>query len=119
MEDTSLFGDIMANYGIGITYILLGVAVVGAVLSSVLGMIQNPGGLKRAGIGIVAFLAVFGIAYALASDAIPQTSLSPEEMESITGSVSRRVGTGLMAFYILFLVAIAATVYSEISKLFK
>lgn len=119
MEDASLFGEIMANYGIGITYVLLGIAVVGAILSSVLGIVRNPGGIKQAAIGIVAFLVVFGIAYVLASDSVPQTSLSPEEMESITGDVSRRVGTGLYAFYILFLAAIAATVYSEISKLFK
>lgn len=119
MEDASLFGGIMANYGIGLTYVLLGVAVVGAVLSSILGTVRNPGGIKQAAIGIGAFIVVFGIAYVLASEDIPQTSLNPEEMEKITGSVSRNVGTGLIAFYILFLAAIAATVYSEISKLFK
>lgn len=119
MEDASLFGSIMANYGIGLTYILVGVAVLGAILSSVLGIVRNPGGLKQAAIGIGAFVVVFGIAYVMASDAVPQTSLSAEEMEEITGSVSRNVGTGLYAFYILFLAAVAAIVYSEISKLFK
>jgi formate-dependent nitrite reductase membrane component NrfD len=119
MEDASLFGRLMADYGIGLSYILLGLAVVGAILSSVLGIARNPGGLKQAGIGIGVFAVVFGIAYFMSSDSVPQTSLSPEVMETITPSVSKWVGTGLYAFYILFLAAIAAAVYSEVSKLFK
>lgn len=103
----------MANYGIIICYILFAVAALAAVVFPVLQLIQNPKNAKGALIGIGALVVVLGISYLLASD------VNPTKMEDVTAETAKRVGTGLYAFYILGIVAVAATVYSEVSKLFK
>lgn len=105
-------GDFMANYGIIICYILFAVAALAAILFPVLQLIQNPKNAKGALVGIGALVVVFGISYALSSD------VNPSKME-VSAETVKQVGTGLYAFYILAIVAIAATVYSEVSKLFK
>jgi len=56
---------------------------------------------------------VIAIAFFFSSSSIPKG------VEGITAGTAHYVGTGLVSFYILFIVAIVAAVYSEVSKLFK
>ncbi len=104
--------DFMTNYGIIITYILLAVAVVAAVGFPLLQLAKNPKGAKGALIGIGLLVVVLGISYALSSD------YNPSNME-ITPEGAKQVDTGLFAFYILAAVAVGATIYAEVSKMFK
>lgn len=108
--------DFFTNYGIPITYILLGIAVLAAVGSSVINMISNTKAAIMTIVGILALAAVAGIAkFALASDVVTQ------EYESfgIDAAASSNVGMGIYTFYILFFLTIAAALYTEISKIFK
>lgn len=102
----------MTNYGILLTYLLLAVAVIAAVGFPLLQLAKNPKGAKGALIGIGLLVVVVGISYALSSD------VNPSNMD-ITPATAKQVDTGLYAFYILALVAIGATVYAEVSKMFK
>ena len=78
-------------------------------------MAGNPKKAKSSVIGLVAILAVFGIAYAIGSDEI-----LPEYDGFISDpSASKNVSMGLIAFYILGAGAIAAAVFAEVSKAFK
>jgi len=96
-------------------YALLGLGVVAAVVFAIVNMIRSPKGAKSAVIGVVALLAVFGISYGLAGD-----EMNDVYAEFISGpEASKRVGMGLIAFYILGIGAIAVTVFSGVSKLFK
>lgn len=114
-----MFGELMGSAGIIVAYILIGIAALGALLGSIIGMLRNPGGIKQMLIGLGGLIVVVGIAYMLANDVIPKTTLSPEDLAEITPATAKNVGTGLIAFYILFFVAIAAAVYSEVSRIFK
>lgn len=102
----------MTNYGIIISYILLAVAVVAAIGFPLLQLVKNPKGAKGALIGIGLLVVVLGISYALSSDHNPSNMV-------ITPEGAKQVDTGLFAFYILAAVAVAATVYAEVSKMFK
>ena len=104
--------DFITNYGIIVAYLLLAVAVIGAIGFPILEIVKNPKGAKGALIGIGIIVAVFGISYVMGSE----ENLSKIE---ITGGTARLVDTGLYAFYILAFAAIAATIYSEVSKIFK
>ncbi|MBI1287170.1 MAG: hypothetical protein GC178_06280 [Flavobacteriales bacterium] len=106
-------GDFMANYGIIICYILFAVATLAAILFPIIQLVQNPKNAKGALIGIGALVVVVGISYALASD------VNPGNTEGVTPETAKQVGTGLYAFYILAIVAVGATIYSEVSKFFK
>lgn len=118
-EEISLFGELMGSVGIYVAYVLIGIAVLGALFSAVLGAVKNSGNIKQAAIGFGALLVVLVISYVLADDVMPKTSLSAEELAKITTTDVKLSSTGIVAFYILLLAAIAATVYSEVSRFFK
>jgi hypothetical protein len=104
--------DFMTNYGILITYVLLAVAVVAAIGFPLLQLIKNPKGAKGALMGLGLLVVVLGISYALSSD------YNPSDIE-ISPEGAKQVDTGLFAFYILSVVAVGATIYAEVSKMFK
>jgi hypothetical protein len=104
--------DAIVNYGIPFTYLLLVVATVGAIAAPVLEMLQKPQTLKGAAIGLGLLAVVFGIGYALGDTS------NPSKLE-ITEGTAKMIDTGLYAFYILALISVLATVYSEVSKLIK
>ena len=96
-------------------YALFGLGAVSAIIFPILTMAQNPAGAKSALIGVGALALVFVIAYVLAGD-----EMLPKYKNFISGpEASRRVGMGLIAFYILAAGAIVATVFSGVTKLFK
>jgi phosphoglycerol transferase MdoB-like AlkP superfamily enzyme len=97
-------------------YVLLGVAVVVTLGFSVMGMAQNPKNAKNALIGVAALVLICVIAYFMSGN---------EVHSNIDGDILADAGTsqlsegGLIAFYILGVVAIGAIVFTEISKAFK
>lgn len=104
--------DFLTNYGILFTYLLLAIAVISAIGFPVFELLKNPKGAKGALLGLGLLVVVFGLSYAFSSD------VNPSKMELSPGSV-KLVDTGLFAFYILAAIAVGATVYSEVSKIFK
>lgn len=104
--------NLFVNYGIPLTYLLIGVAALGALASPIIGMIQKPQSLKGALMGIGLLVVVGGISYALGD------GNNPSAIE-ISESGAKQVDAGLFSFYILALLAIVATVYAEVSKLIK
>jgi len=108
-------GDFLANNGIIITYILLGIAVFAAVASSVINMIANTKAAVMTLIGVGGLIVIALIAKGMASDEV--TPLY--DNFGIDAAASANVGMGLYTFYILSFLTIAAVVYTEISKIFK
>ena len=96
-------------------YILLGLATAAAVIFPILGMAKDPKSAKSALIGVGALAVVFIISYVLAGD-----EMTPKYEKFISGPAeSKLVSTGLIAFYILAIMAIIAIVSSAFTKLFK
>lgn len=104
--------DFMTNYGIIICYILLIATVAAAALGWVMELIKDPGAIKGVLIGVGVLVVVGVVSFMLASDS------NPSKME-ITADEAKQVGAGLYAFYILAIAAVGATLYSEVSKIFK
>ena len=77
------------------------------------GMALTPKRIIGFAAGVVPLLIIFGVAYGLASDAVPA------QFEDLTPNISKLVGTGLYATYVLGGLAVAAVVFSSISKLLK
>ncbi|WP_062056680.1 hypothetical protein [Aquimarina longa] len=74
---------------------------------------KNPKSLKNTAIGIVAFLIIVGIGYAMADGV--ETPL--KDGDTLSASGSKWVGTGLYAFYFLAAVAVGLMFLSGIKKL--
>ena len=96
-------------------YILFALAAIAAIVFPIIAMVNNPSGAKSALIGVGALVVVFGLAYVLAGD-----EMTPKYEEFISGpEASKRVGMGLIAFYILAIGAIGVTLFSGVTKFFK
>ena len=97
------------------SYLLLGIAAVAAVLFPIIYLVQNPKKAKGALFSVAGLLVIFGISYLIASDAV----LNSYEKYDIDAAISRRVGMGLIAMYILGFGAVGAIIYSAVSRLIK
>jgi len=108
------FGALDAGQILAWCYILFGAAIAVSVVFPIIVMAKDPKKAKSALIGIAGLGIIFAIGYGMAGS---ETYKVGEEM--IGEAVSRRSGAGLISFYILIILAIAAIVYSEISKALK
>lgn len=99
------------------TYGLFIVAALAAFLFPVASLVTDIKKAKNTLIGVLALVIVVGLAYVLASDAIP-TFYNANKF-NITETISKNVGTGLFSVYLLFGIAIIGILYTEISKSFN
>ncbi|QNR25485.1 hypothetical protein [Croceimicrobium hydrocarbonivorans] len=106
----------MVDTGLYLTYVLIGVCVIGILGFSVLNIAKNPGGAKSALVGIVGLIVIFGLTYALSDGTDATTTYAKLD---ITEGTSSRIGMGLGTFYVLTAAAIVAILYSEVSRLFS
>ena len=96
-----------------LTLAIFAVIVVATLVAVFSALAKNPAGLKNAGIGIVAFVVILGISYALAGGV--ETPMKDGEVLSVGGS--KLVGAGIIAFYVLAAVAVGLMVLSGVKKL--
>ncbi|KAA2218641.1 MULTISPECIES: hypothetical protein [Maribacter] len=97
-----------------ITYILLGIAVVAALLFTLKNLFSNPQGLKKTLFVVVGLAIVVGISYVLSSG----TDVAPEYMAMSSESTVKKIGMGLNVFFILTAVAVVLMVLPGVKKLF-
>lgn len=114
-DDPSL-GDKIVSPFLWVAYIALFIAAGTAIVYSLVNTFRDPKKAKGALYGIGALLLVLGIGYGIASGDDLQNYA--ESLE-VTESMSKWSGTGLNAFYIVFLVSVVGILYVEVSKAFK
>lgn len=108
-----VFTDNMIYWAYGLFII----ATLGAILFPIYTLASDFKKAKNTLIGIAALAIIVGLAFVLASDVIP--TFHNFEKFNITESISKNVGTGLFATYILGGIALIGILYSEVSKSFK
>ena len=99
------------------TYALFIISTLSAILFPIAALVTDIKKAKNTVIGIVGLAVIVGLAYVLASDAIP--TFHNFEKFNITESISKSVGTGLFTTYLLGGIAILGILFTEISKSFK
>lgn len=101
------------TWALYITYIILALIVLFVLFFVIKGIFS--GNLKKTLISVGGFLLIGVISYVLASNSLDGLPLNDGEMISPSGS--KWVGTGIIAFYILAILAIVAMVFSGFKKL--
>ncbi|WP_299219412.1 hypothetical protein [uncultured Aquimarina sp.] len=96
-----------------LTLVIFVVIIIATLIAVFSALAKNPAGLKNAGIGIVAFLIVLGIGYAMAEGV--ETPMKDGEVLSESGS--KLVGAGIYAFYFLAAIAVGLMGLSGVKKL--
>jgi len=107
--------DTLINIGFVILYILLIAAILGAIIFPI---IQMAGNLKAAKGTLLAVLGLIGllvIAYAVS----PAETGAFYQRMGISPNLSKAIGGGLIATYIIFAGVIVGIVYSSISNWLK
>jgi NADH:ubiquinone oxidoreductase subunit 6 (subunit J) len=106
--------EILINWGIILTYIMVAFAAFAAIGFGIKQMMQKTNNAKKTlySIGGLFFIIIFS--YITASDEV----LGSYEKYEVTASTAKKVGMGLTTFYILAICAIGAVLYSELSKVF-
>ena len=102
----------MVNAGLIIAYILIGLCALTAILMPLLQAANNPGSLRKIGISFGGILVVFLICYFAAGD-------DTLGVKNITTGDSKKVGAGIIMFYVLLAGAIGSIIFTEFSKLSK
>lgn len=102
----------MVNLGLIISYILIGVCALTAIIMPLMQAAGNPGSLKKIGVSFGGMVVVFIICYLLAGE-------DTMDLKGITASASKTVGAGIIMFYVLLAGAIGSIIYTEIHKFTK
>lgn len=102
------------DIGLYVGYLLIIVGVIAAVLLPLINSLGDPKSLVRIGVAILALLAVFGVAYAVADNEV--TARFAAEPFSLTPLSSQFAGGLLISTYFLIVIAFVAIFVNEISK---
>ncbi len=102
------------NFMFVITYVLLGIAVVTALLFTIKNLFSNPQGLKKTLFVLVGLAVVVGISYVLSSG----TDVGESYKEMASEGTIKNIGMGLNVFFILTAAAVLLMVVPGVKKLF-
>lgn len=107
----------LVNIGLIIAYILLGITIIAAIILPFIYFVKNFNfaKAKNSFISIFALLIIFFITYLISSGKPGQL----EELFGISPIVFRLIGGSLITTYILTIVALLISVYSEATNRFK
>jgi NADH:ubiquinone oxidoreductase subunit 6 (subunit J) len=105
----------MVDIGLYISYILIFICAAAAIVLPLIKSAGDPKSLIKSGLGLVAILVVFGIAYALSSNEVTEQY----RQFDVNAGESKLIGGGIITVYLLFFIALAAIVYTEVTSLVK
>ncbi len=113
-----LFAFDVVSEGLLITwcYVLIGIAVATTLGFSLMEMATNPKKAKSALIGVAALVVICAVSYFMSSNEVHSNMDGDILADAGTSQVSEG---GLIAFYILAVIAVGAIIFSEVSKAFK
>ena len=107
--------DSLINIGLYVTYALLAVTVLGAVVFPLAHMVNDFNSAKNGLIGFAVLVAVLLISYAIS----PAETGAFYDKHSVSPALSKIIGGGLVATFIVFVGVVVSILYSEIAKWFK
>lgn len=115
-KTNTLMDQFISTYGLYAAYILIGVAILAAILMPLIQSFSNPRALLGALVGVVAIAVLFFIGYSIASNEVIPLYIKNNVTSAVTSKV---IGGALITMYILILLAMASIVVTEITKIFN
>lgn len=109
--------DAMIDNILYITYAVLGLVIALVVIFVLKGLVT--GDIKKTLMSVGAFLAIIFISYGLSSGTDLDLQPFNDKGLGITESISKNVGAGLYAFYVLAVLAIGSMLFGGVKKIFN
>ncbi|BDD03532.1 hypothetical protein [Aureibacter tunicatorum] len=105
----------LVDIGLNLTYFLLGVSILAAVVMPLINAIGDPKSILKFAGAIVVLAVVFGISYSVAGNEV----LATYTKAGVGATGSQVVGGMLNMTYVLTFVAVVGMVYTEFHKIIK
>lgn len=115
--------DQWIDLGLYASYILVGIAIVAAIVMNFANALKDPKTLIKSAAGIAVLGIVFLIGYSMAPDvldSISRTAVENAKMDvdaESTGRMFKLVGGAMTTTFVLVVIAVVGLVYSSIAKL--
>lgn len=109
--------DAMIDNILYITYAVLGLVIALVVIFVLKGLVT--GDIKKTLMSVGAFLAIIFISYGLSSGTDLDLQPFNDKGLGITEGISKNVGAGLYAFYVLAFLAIGSMLFGGVKKIFN
>lgn len=120
-KDPTLFGiaEPMVTPIYSLLLIVFAIVLVVTLISIINSLASKPGAFKKVVIPAVIFLGIMFLGYMFAKG--NNVDLQPfiDKGQDITEGTSKKVGAGLISFYVLIILAIASMMWSGVKKLFN
>ncbi|HET8860426.1 hypothetical protein [Marivirga sp.] len=107
--------DIGVNIMLYAAYVLVLVAVIGAIVLPLIAAISNPKSLLKSVLGVALIGIIYLIGWALSGDEVTAKYIAFD----ITSTSSKVIGGVLITTYILMVFAVISIVVSELSKIIR
>lgn len=104
------------NIGLGLTYVLAGLGVLGMLAIAVKGMIDRPKSAIKVGIGVGVALVIYLIGYLIDGGT---TTEAWKEFGVETSSSSKRIGASLIMMYISLIGGLLLIIFGPFLRLIK
>jgi hypothetical protein len=111
--------DIIIHIGIYVTYGLLGIAAIAAVVFPIIHFVKDFRKAKGTLIGLAILLVVLLFSWGISSSSPMAIDQGTQGTILVSSAVSKLVGGGIVATFALIILGLVAAVYTEVSKLFK
>ena len=107
--------DNLVDIGLYLSYGLVIVAVLAAIILPLINAFGDPKKLVKMGIGLGALVIVFFVAYTISSNEVTAVYMK----NKVDEGASQLIGGALITMYAFFIVAFASIIFTEVAKLFK
>ncbi|MCU0448365.1 MAG: hypothetical protein MUC97_00790 [Bernardetiaceae bacterium] len=106
------------DIGIYLSYLMIGVALVAAIVMPLIKSLDNPAGLLKSALGVVGLLVLFAICYFMSDSTIHAAFIEKAQKMGVSTGTYQLVGGSIVMIYVVCIVAAAAIVYGEIRSFF-
>jgi len=115
--------DQWIDLGLYASYVLIGIAIVAAVVMNFANALKDPKTLIKGGIGIVGLVVIYFIGYSVAPAEFGQSTAMAFESAKIdpadpeTAETYRKVGAAMTTTLVLIVIAVVGLVYSSVARI--
>jgi len=108
--------EFVSTYGLFAAYILVGLALLAAIVLPVIQSFSDPKSLLGTVVGLVIIAVIFFVGFSIATDEVTNIYINNNVTE---GTTSKMIGGAIITMYILVILAIVGIVITEVTKVFK
>jgi ABC-type phosphate transport system permease subunit len=107
------------DIGIYLSYIMIAVALLAAIVMPLIKSLDNPAGLLKSALGVVGLLVLFALCYFLSDSSVHAAFVDKAQKMGVSTSTYQLVGGSIVMIYVTLVVTVVAIVIGEFRSFFN